>query len=439
METALDKLNEDERKEFWASIALRYSANIGVRSQAKLLKHFGSAYKAVQNLDKWGEVGLLAKAEFVANDKWREHGRREWENARDLDAHIVLWTSDLYPALLKEIPDAPLYFYVSGNIELLLNPCLAVVGSRISSPLGQNVSAYLGKALALSGVTVISGMARGIDRSAHFGALQEIGSSIGVLGSGIDVIYPKNNDDIYFSLKENGLLISEFAPGTQPDPTHFPIRNRIISGMSHGVIVVEADIKSGSMITARLANEQGRNVYTVPGAIGSRYSHGCQELLRQGAKAVFNAEDILEDLLPILQADAHQISAILKAKKIDANAVFNQISTLDIKAQEEEILNMKNRDKIQKPSAKEIAKNEIEIYNKIKKVSLEKNKFPENSMEWNIVEILKKDKLQIDNIFEELQARSLDINMQMLTVMLVNLEMEEYIKRHEGGWFTLYE
>ncbi len=435
MKTALEKLNEDERKEYWAGIALRHAKQIGARSGAKLLQYFGSAYDAIQNLEKWNEVGLLAKADNIANDKWRELGRREWENARDLDADIILWTSPFYPPLLKEIPDAPLYFYVRGNKELLLNPCLAIVGSRICSPLGQNVSAYLAKALSLCGITIISGMARGIDRSAHYGSLQEIGSSIGVLGSGIDVIYPKNNEDIYFALQDKGLLISEFAPATQPDPSYFPIRNRIISGMSHGVLVVEADTKSGSMITARLANEQGRAVYTIPGAIGSKYSKGCQELLRQGAKAVFNAEDILEDLLPILKAEAGQISNLLKSKKIDSQDLFDQISILDIPKEEEKKVTNKKKESVQ-----EKKQQEHETYSKLSKVATKKeNSFEQNSLEWHIIELFKNNKYQVDTLLEKLTQLKVNTNIQELSIALVYLEMNEHIERFEGAWYGIKE
>lgn len=410
MKTVLEALNDEEKKEFWACLALKNTQTVGARSIAKLLNHFGSAFDAVHNLPEWGAVGLSSKASYLQSEKWRTPARREWENSRDLEASLVLWTSQEYPQNLKEIPDAPAYFYCLGNKELLNNPSIAIIGSRNCSTLGNNESAYLAKELSACGITVISGMARGIDRAAHIGALQGVGSSIGVLGSGIDVVYPSRNNDIYFSLKEKGLLISEFAPGTPPDPTQFPIRNRIISGLSLGVLVVEADIRSGSLITARLANEQGKSVYAIPGAMGSKFSLGCQELIRQGAKAVFRVEDIIEDLLPLLKAELTH-----SYKDFNENIEKEAVPQILIKKTKSK------KDKEEKPETSK-TKNEYII-----------PEYLEDSLEYKIIQKLKEKKFQLEEL-----CLALEQSPQEITSTLVQMELLGDIERFEGAWFGLY-
>jgi DNA processing protein len=183
---------------------------------------------------------------------------------------------------------------------------VAVVGARDCTGEGMAVASWLSRDLAKAGVTVISGMAKGIDRVAHLAALEEPGGSIAVLGTGIDVAYPPINADLYARLAERGLLLSEFMPGAGPSPAHFPIRNRLISGLSQGVLVVEAAARSGSLITARLALEQNREVFAVPGHTMAAVSEGCRELIRRGAKAVFRADDILAELAPLLTLEARK-------------------------------------------------------------------------------------------------------------------------------------
>ncbi len=411
--TALERLNEDERKEYWACLALKYAQNIGVRTIAKLLKHFNSAFVAVHSLSEWGKIGASHRIKHIQDNSWREEAKKEWENARDLDAEIVLWNMPSYPPLLKEIPDPPSYFYAKGKLELMKVPSLGIVGSRDSSKDGQNESAYIAKTLSNCGVCIISGMARGIDRAAHQGALQGIGSSIGVLGSGIDVIYPSKNNDIYFKLREEGLLISEFAPGLPPDPTNFPIRNRIISALSYGVLVIEADIKSGSLITARVANEQGRQVYAIPGAMGSPFSKGCQELIRQGAKSVFRPEDILEDLLPLLRADLESLQKNIDEYKINQNN-----------------LNPQNfQDKAGKAKNEEqtpLIQDNAQVQNNLLQ------SFDKQSIEYSIVSALNINSMQFDDLCQELGKTA-----QELTVALTLLELGGTIKRLEGAWFEI--
>lgn len=290
-------MDEAARKEYWASLALRHCRGLGARSAARLARHFGSAYAAVQARNLWHEAGVnKGQAAELATGSWRVTAREEWDRARDLSASIVLWTDPEYPALLRSIIDAPLLLYCRGDLSLLQSPGFAVVGSRKATRHGRSVAEYMARCLSACGIAIVSGMALGIDRVAHEAALARIGRSIGVLGTGIDMLYPIGNMTVFDEMERRGLLISEFAPGTLPHAGNFPVRNRVISGLSLGVLVVEAAHRSGSLITARLALEQNREVYAVPGPALDAHCLGCQDLVRQGAHAVFSAEDVLRDL-----------------------------------------------------------------------------------------------------------------------------------------------
>ena len=201
-----------------------------------------------------------------------------------------------YPAMLKEIIDPPLALFYRGNLDLLRQPLVAVVGSRRASPYGINAAREISRQLAAAGVTVVSGLARGVDAAAHESALAAASSTIAVLGTGIDVIYPRSHRKLTDSIAAHGLLFSEFPPGTPPMAQNFPIRNRIISGLSLGVVIVEATSRSGSLITARMAAEQGREVFAVPGSIFSRGTEGTHRLIQYGAKLVHDVDDILQEL-----------------------------------------------------------------------------------------------------------------------------------------------
>lgn len=293
----LAAMDEAVRKEYWASLALRHCRGLGARSAARLARHFGSAYAAVQARELWHEAGVnKGQAAELATGSWRVTAREEWDRARDLAASIVLWTDPEYPVLLRPVIDAPLLLYCRGDLSLLQSPGFAVVGSRKATKHGRSVAEYMARCLSACGIAIVSGMALGIDRVAHEAALARVGRSIGVLGTGIDMLYPVGNMTVFDEMERRGLLISEFAPGTLPHAGNFPIRNRIISGLSLGVLVVEAAQRSGSLITARLALEQNREVYAVPGPALDAHCLGCQDLVRQGAHAVFSAEDVLRDL-----------------------------------------------------------------------------------------------------------------------------------------------
>ncbi|MDO9052929.1 MAG: DNA-processing protein DprA [Gallionella sp.] len=220
----------------------------------------------------------------------------------DLNHLVTLGDSD-YPQALLNITDPPLLLYVKGRRDLLNATALAIVGSRNATPQGNSNAEEFSKSLSDAGLCIISGMAHGIDAAAHRGALRGMSSSIAVVGTGLDKVYPAANRDLAHALAARGALISEFPLGTPPVATNFPRRNRIISGMSIGCLVVEASLQSGSLITARLAMEQGRDVFAIPGSIHSPQSKGCHALIKQGAKLAETAQDILEELPGVRRID----------------------------------------------------------------------------------------------------------------------------------------
>ena len=214
----------------------------------------------------------------------------------DDNNHIVTLGDAEYPQALLNICDPPLLLYVKGRLDLLNKTTLAIVGSRHATPQGISNAEQFAQSLSDAGLCIISGMAHGIDAAAHLGALDGSSSSIAVVGTGLDKIYPSANRDLAHRLAKQGALISEFPLGTPPIAGNFPRRNRIISGMSIGCLVVEASLQSGSLITARLAMEQGRDVFAIPGSIHTPQSRGCHKLIKQGAKLVESAQDILDEL-----------------------------------------------------------------------------------------------------------------------------------------------
>ena len=209
---------------------------------------------------------------------------------------FIAWTDDDYPARLKEIGDAPFAIRCRGRRELLSAPAIAVVGSRSATPYGKNVARYVADRLARSGAVVVSGLARGIDAAAHEAALQAGGATTAVLGTSLDIAYPRENARLMETIAARGLLLSEFPPGTRASRPNFPVRNRLIAGLSLGVVVIEAGERSGSLITARLAMEQGREVFAAPGSIFSPNSLGPHRLIQDGAKLLHSIDDLFEEL-----------------------------------------------------------------------------------------------------------------------------------------------
>jgi DNA processing protein len=285
----------NETTPFW--LALTRIDGLGIRGCHKLIEHFGSpqaAYMAsLTELESCGVPARVAQAIFA--QAALKEAEKEVQEVSKADCELIAYDSEEYPPLLKQIPDAPLLLYVRGDVKVLSQYAVAVVGSRRPSAYGSSVAHRLAHDLAQRQLVVVSGLARGVDSAAHRGALEAKGKTVAVLGSGIDVIYPRENKKLADEIVKSGAVISEFPLGTGPTPENFPIRNRIISGLSLGVVVVEAAEYSGSLITARLALEQNREVFAVPGNITSAQSFGPNHLIKQGAKLVDQWMDVIEE------------------------------------------------------------------------------------------------------------------------------------------------
>ena len=234
-------------------------------------------------------------AHRIVNKKFSSDPEKEMRRAEKINAKIITYQDPAYPELLKEIHSPPMVLYVRGKDIPIKQPYVAVVGSRNPTHYGLKASESIGFGLARRGIGVVSGMAKGIDSAAHYGCLNGKGFTVAVIGTGIDLVYPRTNRALAEKLSEKGAVVSEFPMGSPPEPKNFPIRNRIISGLSRGVVVVEATMNSGSLITASMALDQGRDVFAVPGSIYSFKSTGAHSLIKQGAKLVENADDILEE------------------------------------------------------------------------------------------------------------------------------------------------
>ena len=279
-------------------LALRLVPGLGNRLAARLLHAIGSPtgiFRAsVTELESLGVPSHVVRA--LSTGTVFEEAAREAEQSRQLGASFLTIHDSAYPKILKEIFDPPLLLYARGDLRLLGELAVAIVGTRRPTAYGKAMAERLATDLAARGLVIVSGMARGIDSAAHRGALHANGKTIAVLGTGMDVPYPAENKKLHAEIAEKGLLLSEFPLGSFPAPQNFPIRNRIISGLSFGVIVVEAALYSGSLITARLAMEQNREVYGVPGSVTNKNSWGPHILIKQGAKLVEDWKDVVEEL-----------------------------------------------------------------------------------------------------------------------------------------------
>lgn len=282
----------------WVSLSL--VPGLGVTGQRRLVDFFdGPDGVLLSSAKERSRVpGLRAEALLGLSDVGtvRDRGEKELERLAGLGAQAICLDDPDYPSLLRQINAPPPVLYVQGRSEILGTCCLAIVGSRAATSYGHRIASTLARDLAAQGVTVVSGLALGIDGCAHAGALSVSGGTVAVLGCGLDVVYPRQNHSLYEQIRESGLLVTEYPLGTRPEAFRFPARNRIIAGMSYGVVVVEAARKSGSLITAVLALDEGRDVFAVPGQVDSFKSAGAHWLLQQGAKLVLCAEDIIEEL-----------------------------------------------------------------------------------------------------------------------------------------------
>jgi DNA processing protein len=309
---------------------------LGIRSAHRLLDHFGSAQAAyhasLTELESCGIPAQAAQAIFAqAGLNEAEGERRAAEKAR---CTLLAFDDPDYPPRLRELPDPPLVLYVRGDAKVLSRCCLAMVGTRKPSAYGSQVAHRLARELAERGVIIVSGLARGADSCAHRGALEaKNGKTVAVQGRGMDDIYPRENKRLAEKIAENGAVISEFPLGTGPLPENFPIRNRIISGLSLGVLVVEAAEYSGSLITARLALDQNREVFAVPGNITSPQSFGPNHLLKQGAKLVDQWMDVIEEFPAEVRMQLMPPEAASEVDRTDASpTLFEQSLSADQKA-----------------------------------------------------------------------------------------------------------
>jgi len=288
---------------YWLALAL--TSGLGPTRIKKLIEHCGTAERVFQaTLTELEATGMPAvSAQSLATGKSMELAEQECAKAAEAGAKIIALSDPEYPPRLKEIYDPPGILFVKGSVEVLSQPGIAMVGTRHPTPYGTGMAERLSTDLAARGLVIISGLARGVDTSSHRGAVAAKGKTVAVLGTGIDVMYPKENTRLTEQiLALGGALITEFPVGTSPAPQNFPIRNRIISGMSAGVLVVEAAEYSGTRITSRLALEQNRDVYAVPGNVTNKNSWGPNTLIKQGAKLVATWEDVWEELPSDLQA-----------------------------------------------------------------------------------------------------------------------------------------
>lgn len=318
--------------------------NIGPIKAKRLLEYFKTP-KDIWNADKsqLSEIeGIGQNLSFVIEScKDEKYLEDELNKIKKKNIEILTLNDDKYPANLKNIYDPPILLFVKGNISSEDNNAVAIVGSRKATHYGLKAAYELAKQLAQKGITVISGMAKGIDTAAHKGALDAGGRTIAVLGCGLDIVYPYENRILMNEIIKNGAVVTEYPLGTAPEAKNFPRRNRIISGISLGTIIVEASQRSGSLITADFALEQNREVFAVPGQIYTKQSEGTNNLIKQGAKLVTSVEDVLEELnIKIKQDTMVELDQQIQYNNLskDEKMVFENISNLPIHL--EEILNL---------------------------------------------------------------------------------------------------
>lgn len=322
-------------------IALTFVTGVGSRTAAMLIDRFGSPTSVFETSGHALESAGLKRetVEVIKSAETREKAAHEIEELARLGGKALTLTDERYPQLLRETYDPPIVIYCLGDLTAALSqPAIAIVGSRRCSTYGRNVAEKLSRELAERGVTVVSGLARGIDSAAHRGALEGHGLTVAVMGTGLDAVYPKENRKLAERIAEKGALITEFPLATPPVSQNFPFRNRVISGLSLGVMVVEGAERSGSLITARLAYEQGRDVFAVPGNITSAKSFGPNYLIKDGAKLVQTWRDVIEEL------PAEMKATILSAERGEGRikqVVSDEVALSD---SERKVLKMLNTD-----------------------------------------------------------------------------------------------
>ena len=290
--------NTTNQTDLHSWLLLYFTPKIGPVTMLKLLHHFGSAKNILEQDSHTLSQFINPAIAKLIKDRASEPAvvkALDWQY-QDPSNYLITLEDLRYPKELKQMIDPPLVLFAKGQINLLDNPKFAIVGTRHNTPQGAANAHSFACNLANNGLTIVSGMAYGIDRYAHMGALKGKASTIGVIGTGIDIRYPKSNNDLYIEVAKNGLILSELALNTQPLGSNFPRRNRIVAGLSLGCLVVESTLDGGSLITANLALEMGREVMAIPGSIHNPVSVGCHKLIKTGAKLIENTNDILDEL-----------------------------------------------------------------------------------------------------------------------------------------------
>lgn len=362
-----------EAEELYYWIALGTAPYVGSKRFLSLVKHFGSPQKVLEapqkELSKVEEIGQITAASIKNKTAWKEAERQVTIFGKSSWAWIGFFDPD-YPARLKQISDPPPFLFVKGSLTDSDSLALALVGSRRSTDYGKNITYRITAQLVERGITIVSGLAFGIDSYAHTAALENGGRTMAVLGNGPDIVYPSENKSLANKIEQNGALITEFLFGTQPVAENFPKRNRIISGISLGVIVVEAPAKSGALLTAQCALEQNREVFAVPGNLGKKTSEGTNNLIRQGAKVVTCTEDILEEInilapaksnqrienIPELPCDEKRIYQILSGEPIHIDKLASQ-TNLSVSQALSGLLNLELKGLVRQLSGKLFVRN----------------------------------------------------------------------------------
>ena len=322
-------------------IALSFVIGVGSRTAAMLIDRFGSPTSVFEaGGHSLESAGLRRETiDAIKSSEQREKASHEIEELARLGGEALILADDRYPKLLRETYDPPIVVYCLGAFATAFSqPVVAIVGSRRCSTYGRNVAEKLSRELAERGVTIVSGLARGIDSAAHRGALDGGGLTVGIMGTGLDGVYPKENRKLAVRIIEQGALLTEFPLATPPVSQNFPFRNRVISGLALGVLVVEGAERSGSLITARLAYEQGRDVFAVPGNITSAKSFGPNYLIKDGAKLVQTWRDVVEELPSELKA------SILSAERGESRVKQVTIDEVALSDSERKVLKMLNTD-----------------------------------------------------------------------------------------------
>ena len=320
-----------ETLEQW--LVLNHAPRITATRSLKLLQH----YETIENIFLASDKDLTNSGVHTDTIKFIRNPdqsllQRDLRYLKGSQSHIIVWTDDRYPYLLKQIADPPLLLYINGNPEVLQSRQLAIVGTRRPTPSGRKISHDFAKALASRGMIIISGLAIGVDSMAHQGALAAKAPTVAVLGNGVDNIYPLRNQKLAEEITAYGAIVSEFPPSTPPLSHHFPKRNRLISGLSIGTLVVEAAQKSGSLITAMLALDQGRDVFAVPGSILNPVSRGCNSLIKEGARLVESVEDIV--------AEMNLFSSDFMPTEYDGNSIAARVEHKNFSEKQLSILNL---------------------------------------------------------------------------------------------------